>query len=956
MALFVYSVGATVVNATVTYGGALGAVTLAEAGTATVGAVLTGSGAFIGLGGTLLAGAVGLEALAKGTKRFLVSRCPPDLKKYTVNFNEQFKIQRDRGELHPSAFNRQGEVVRIESVLSSRNNAAIFLHGPAGVGKTAIVEQVVYRHITGQSKILEGYTFLKLEHNKLLAFSLEKGIWEKFKAEFLSNGVQGELNKIFEALTKGKYILFIDEADEIIKSEFFEKKLEELARGQVKLIFATTTDLMKKCTHSWDPAMRRRIPLMEIKEFNVDQMIDALKEGRTEYEDMYGVTYDEDALAAVVALATNIVDEKFPHKAVNLLGTISNAIKAANGNVKPHITKEAVIKNYALLYDADISNLTAAVNKMILNLTPEKMAPYFQVVDQENKVYPKSVKEAFEKARFCFTSGISTLLIEPSNLVQSMLMQYFAKDRPIIPISIRQLSTLYSQLSPKNQKIFLEYFNDLCEPKNGKKPLFYIQDSESFLAVATHNTVQPTQNKDSNVSVFKVKIDKEMDELKEALGAFNVNIPHLNKLRDLPNFEIPNLSSSANNNNNNVSRSNTYAESLRKCPFVQNLLAKLRSKEAVVMVSTEGVGASLGEGITYRLQTMEALRYHQMLDLLATSYSDIDRNVVSQVLVCAAILYGRKYVVDIAGTILMAIQEDKKSQPSDVIKQKLIQLGKDVSTVETILHQHTYLEQQLAFEIDCAPDASKDASPAALELLKVLAESKTKMNFLTIDEKDRNAFVEKMTAQIPTGSHLYHLSTEALGGCTLSKAFQQELILEELVVLESAIIETKPVNPVFVIDVPFTKLDDKIAAQIEKMVTLYGMKAVYFCSKEEIEVRKAVQEAAPASPSIYERIAVMAIGQIFKKEAEKEEEPYKFPAKLCEQSRRIVQINVNDEDYRKAHSISARISQFFYSITIQPVMSVIGFGQRSVKALFSPLSQMDYSTAWISLSFLSAKQ
>ena len=189
------------------------------------------------------------------------------------------------------------------------------LVGPAGTGKTAIVEALAHRIVSGAvPQPLIGVRLVSLQPSSLLAGA----------------GIVGELDKRMEAVVREAsqpgVILFIDEVHAIMGAggregtgDIASMIKPALARGDISCIAATTDDEYRKFIET-DKALERRFQPIRVNELTAVQTLAVLKGIRPEFADRRGVTVDDGVLRWLIdAAAQRIPNRRFPDKAVDLL-------------------------------------------------------------------------------------------------------------------------------------------------------------------------------------------------------------------------------------------------------------------------------------------------------------------------------------------------------------------------------------------------------------------------------------------------------------------------------------------------------------------------------------------------------------------------------------------------------------------------------------------------------------
>ena len=242
------------------------------------------------------------------------------LEKYGRDLTEMAR----RGKIDP-VIGRDNEIRRVMQVLSRRTKNNPVLIGEPGVGKTAIVEGLARRIISGD--VPES-----LKQKKLIAMDIGSMVaGAKFRGEF-EDRLKAFLKEVTDS--QGEIILFIDELHTIVGAGAAEGSVDasnllkpQLARGELRTIGATTLDEYRKYIEK-DAALERRFQPVMVNEPTVEDTIAILRGLKERYEVHHGVRIQDAALVAAAVLSHRYISDRFlPDKAVDLVDEAASRLK-----------------------------------------------------------------------------------------------------------------------------------------------------------------------------------------------------------------------------------------------------------------------------------------------------------------------------------------------------------------------------------------------------------------------------------------------------------------------------------------------------------------------------------------------------------------------------------------------------------------------------------------------------
>lgn len=237
------------------------------------------------------------------------------------------------GKLDP-VVGREKEIARLIQILSRRTKNNPCLVGEPGVGKTAIVEGLAQRIISGMvPDSVKNKRVVVLDLSGMVAGS-------KYRGEF----EERIRNVINEVRSNQGILLFIDELHTIIGAGGAEGALDasnilkpSLSRGEIQLIGATTLEEYRKYIEK-DAALERRFQPVTVEEPSEKETLEILKGLRPYYEQHHGVAIEDSALEAAVKMSVRYINDRFlPDKAIDIIDEAASKVRLGGYHAMPEM-------------------------------------------------------------------------------------------------------------------------------------------------------------------------------------------------------------------------------------------------------------------------------------------------------------------------------------------------------------------------------------------------------------------------------------------------------------------------------------------------------------------------------------------------------------------------------------------------------------------------------------------
>ena len=244
--------------------------------------------------------------------------------KILENYTRNLTALARKGKLDP-VVGRDDEIRRLMQILSRRTKNNPALIGEPGVGKTAIVEGLAQRIVSGDvPESLKDKELVSLDLGAMIAGTRFRGEFEERIKMLLKEIRKGE----------GKYLVFIDELHTLIGAGSAEGAVDAsnllkpaLSRGELKAIGATTLKEYHKYIES-DAALERRFQPIFVNEPSIEDTISILRGIKEKYELHHGLKIKDSALIAAAELSARYITDRFlPDKAVDLMDEAASALR-----------------------------------------------------------------------------------------------------------------------------------------------------------------------------------------------------------------------------------------------------------------------------------------------------------------------------------------------------------------------------------------------------------------------------------------------------------------------------------------------------------------------------------------------------------------------------------------------------------------------------------------------------
>lgn len=292
------------------------------------------------------------------------------LNRFAINLNEMARS----GKLDP-VIGRDDEIRRVLQILTRRTKNNPILIGEPGVGKTAIVEGIAHRIVSGDvPENLKSKQIFSLDMGALIAGA-------KYKGEF-EERLKSVVNEVVNS--NGEIVLFIDEIHTLVGAGRGDGAMDAanilkpaLARGELRAIGATTLDEYQKYFEK-DKALERRFQSILVNEPDILDAISILRGLKERYESHHSIRIKDEAIIAAVELSNRYITNRFlPDKAIDLIDEAASKLRLEMNSVPENIDeierriKQLEIEREAIKREGDKVKLDE-LGSEIANLNEER--------------------------------------------------------------------------------------------------------------------------------------------------------------------------------------------------------------------------------------------------------------------------------------------------------------------------------------------------------------------------------------------------------------------------------------------------------------------------------------------------------------------------------------------------------------------------------------------------------
>lgn len=307
----------------------------------------------------------------------------PALDKYTYDLTAKASAE----QIDP-VIGREFEIHQLIDILIRRRQNNPILTGEAGVGKTAVVEGLAQKIVSGYvPDQLKDVTIRSLDMGLLQAGASVKGEFENRLKQVIEE-VQASLHPI---------ILFIDEAHTLIgaggqagQNDAANLLKPALARGELRTIAATTWSEYKKYFEK-DAALSRRFQVVKVDEPDIDTAVAMIRGLSAKMQEHFGILIDDDALQAAVELSARYIsDRQLPDKAVSVLDTAAARVSLSKTAMPNQLDR---LKAKGIQLEQHINNLSQQLERIGGVDEKEKVSQQIAILDEQRQTNQQSISD-----------------------------------------------------------------------------------------------------------------------------------------------------------------------------------------------------------------------------------------------------------------------------------------------------------------------------------------------------------------------------------------------------------------------------------------------------------------------------------------------------------------------------------------------------------------------------------